>query len=171
MATENILVCCFSATQGLNIRCLYIYTLYAASNRLNTGDKLIITSLVAKDAYIRSCISLIRYHANIRYHAYHANIRYHANIYVLSLNYLAQRWWLGTQFFESKLMSEKISCFEMTNFRALDTLIVYSNISKLRLLIQITLCRNARIQIYISKNNRFSAEEAINYIPSRREKK
>ena len=156
MATENILVCCFSATQGLNIRCLYIYTLYVASNRLNTGDKLIITSLVAKDAYIRSCISLIRYHANI---------------YVLSLNYLAQRWWLGTQFFESKLISEKISCFEMTNFRALDTLIVYSNISKLRLLIQITLCRNARIQIYISKNNRFSAEEAVNYIPSRRKKK
>ena len=156
MATENILVCCFSATQGLNIRCLYIYTLYVASNRLNTGDKLIITSLVAKDAYIRSCISLIRYHANI---------------YVLSLNYLAQRWWLGTQFFESKLISEKISCFEMTNFRALDTFIVYSNISKLRLLIQITLCRNARIQIYISKNNRFSAEEAVNYIPSRREKK
>ena len=35
--------------------------------------------------------------------------------------------------------------------------------SKIRLLIQITLCRNARIQMNISKKNRFSAEKAINY--------
>ena len=47
----------------------------------------------------------------------------------------------------------------MTNFRALNTLTIHSNISKIRVVIQITLCRNAR-----SKNNRFSAEEAINYI-------
>ena len=39
--------------------------------------------------------------------------------------------------------------------------------SKIRVLIPITLCRNARIQMDLSKNkhNRFSAEQAINYIP------
>ena len=61
-------------------------------------------------------------------------------------------------------MTEIVSCFEMTNFRALDTLAIYSNISKIRLLIQITLYKNARIQMDISKNKPFSAEEAINYI-------
>ena len=40
-------------------------------------------------------------------------------------------------------------------------------------LIQITLCRNARIQMDLSKNkhNRFSAEEAINYIPRTEKRK
>ena len=52
----------------------------------------------------------------------------------------------------------------MKNFRALDTLTISSNISKIRLLIQIRLYINARIQIDISKNKPFSAEEAINYI-------
>ena len=52
----------------------------------------------------------------------------------------------------------------MTNFRVLDTLAIYSNISKIRLLIQITLYKNTRIQMDISKNKPFSAEEAINYI-------
>ena len=75
------------------------------------------------------------------------------------------------QFFESKLVTEKISCFEMTNSRALDTLTIYSNTSKIRLLIQITLCRNARIQMDISKKNHFSAEKAINYFPLHWEKK
>ena len=122
-----------------------------SSNRLNTGNKLKIPSSVTKDVYIRPCISLIRYHMQI---------------YVLSLVQLPLLWWLKTQFFESKLVAEKISCFEMTNFQALDTLTIYSNISKIRLLIQITLCRNARIQIVISRKNRFSAEKAINYFPS-----
>ena len=62
-------------------------------------------------------------------------------------------------------MAETISCFEMKNFRALNTLTSYLNISKIRVLIQITLCRNARIQMDLSKNNCFSAEEAENYIP------
>ena len=122
-----------------------------SSNRLNTGDKLTITSSVTKDVYIRPCISLIRYHMQI---------------YVLSLVQLPLLWWLKTQFFESKLVAEKISCFEMTNFQALNTLTIYSNISRISLLIQITLCRNARIQMDISKKNRFSAEKAINYFPS-----
>ena len=40
-------------------------------------------------------------------------------------------------------------------------------------LIQITLCRNARIQMDLSKNkhNLFSAEEAINYIPHTKKRK
>ena len=74
-------------------------------------------------------------------------------------------------------MAEKIFYFEITSFQALDTLTIYSNISKILiqinnwLLIQITLCRNARIQMDISKKNRFSAEKAINYFPSHWEKK
>ena len=69
-------------------------------------------------------------------------------------------------------MAEKISCFEMTNFRALNTLTIYLNISKIRVLIQITLCRNARIQMNLSKNNRLSAEEAkILFLAPRKEKK
>ena len=53
----------------------------------------------------------------------------------------------------------------MKNFRLLNTLTIYLNIFKLRLLIQITLCRNARIKMDLSKNNHFTAEEAKNYIP------
>ena len=68
-------------------------------------------------------------------------------------------------------MAEKSSCFEMKNFRALNTLISYLNISKIRLLIQITLCRNARIQMNLSKNNCFSAEDAKNYIPRNEKRK
>ena len=67
-------------------------------------------------------------------------------------------------------MAEKISCFKMKNFRALNTLASYLNISKIKVLIQITLCRNARIQMDLSKNNCFSAEKAKNYI-SRTEKR
>ena len=52
--------------------------------------------------------------------------------------------------------NEKFPGFEHT---------IYSNISKIRVLIQIALSRNARIQMDLSKNNRFSAEEARNYIP------
>ena len=40
------------------------------------------------------------------------------------------------------------------------------NISKIRLLIQVILCRNARIQMDISKKNRFLAEKAVSYFPS-----
>ena len=94
-----------------------------------------------------------------------ANQAPYANIYVLSLVYLPLLWLLETQFFESKLVAEKISCFEMTNSRALETLTVYSNISK------VTFCRNARIQMDISKHNGFSAEEAMNYIPRTKKRK
>ena len=69
-------------------------------------------------------------------------------------------------------MAEKILCFEMLNFRALNTLTSYLNISKIRVLIQITLCRNARIQMDLSKNNCFSAEEAkIIFLAPRKERR
>ena len=68
-------------------------------------------------------------------------------------------------------MAEKISCFEIKNFQALNTLISYLNISKIKVLIQITLCRNARIQMDQSKNNCVSAEEAKNYIPRTEKRK
>ena len=51
-------------------------------------------------------------------------------------------------------MAVKISCFEMKNFRALNTLTIYLNISKIKVLIQIILYRNARIQLDLSKNNK-----------------
>ena len=71
---------------------------------------------------------------------------------------------LGNSFL-NQMMPEKILCFEMKNFRALNTLTSYLNISKIRVLIQIALCRNARIQMDLSKNNCFSAEEAKSDIP------
>ena len=67
-------------------------------------------------------------------------------------------------------MAKKISCFEMKNFRALNTLTSYLNISKMRVLIQ-TLCRNATIQMDLSSNNCFSAEEAKNCIPCTEKRK
>ena len=68
-------------------------------------------------------------------------------------------------------MAEKTSCFEIKNFWAFNTLTSYLNISKIRVLIQITLCRNARIEMDLSKNNCFSAEEAKNHIPRTEKKK
>ena len=64
------------------------------------------------------------------------------------------------------MADEKISYFEITNFQALDTLAIYSNISKIRLLIQITLWETPEYANGLSKKNRFSAEIAINYFPS-----
>ena len=68
-------------------------------------------------------------------------------------------------------MTEKISCFEIKNFRALNILIIYLNISKITVLIQMKMCRNVRIQMVLSKNNRFSAEDAKNYIPRSEKRK
>ena len=62
-------------------------------------------------------------------------------------------------------MAEKVSCFEMTNFRALITLKIYSNIFKIRLFIRVTHCRNTRIQMNLSKNKHFSAKEARKKVP------
>ena len=68
-------------------------------------------------------------------------------------------------------MAEKISCLKMKNFRALNTLTSYLNISKIRVLIQITLCRIDRVQMDLSKNNCSSAEEAKKYIPRTQKRK
>ena len=69
-------------------------------------------------------------------------------------------------------MAEKISYFERKNSRALNTLTSYLNISKIRVLIQKALCRNARIQMDLSKNNCFSAEEAkIIFFAPRKERR
>ena len=57
-------------------------------------------------------------------------------------------------------MAEKVSCFEKTDFQSLNTLTIYSNISKMRLFIQITLYRKAKTQMDISKKNHFSVEKA-----------
>ena len=68
-------------------------------------------------------------------------------------------------------MTENISRFEMKNFRDLNTVTSYLNISKIRVLIQIKLCRNPRIQMDLSKNNCFSADEVKNYIPRTEKRK
>ena len=85
-------------------------------------------------------------------------------------------WWTGTRTdHQSCITSEPIggrkdSMFRKFKFPALDTLTMYSNISKIRIVVQIRLCEKVSIEMDRSKNNRFSAEEAINYIP-RTEKK
>ena len=56
LATQNISISCFSANQGL-------FT--PSFNCLDTGEKIIITSSVTKDVYIRPRISLIRHHMQI----------------------------------------------------------------------------------------------------------
>ena len=68
-------------------------------------------------------------------------------------------------------MAEKTSFFEIKNFWAFNTLTSYLNISKIRVLIQITLCGNTRIQMDLLKNNCLSAEEAKNYIPHTEKRK
>ena len=47
----------------------------------------------------------------------------------------------------------------------------YSTISIIRILIQIKLCRHASIQMDLSKNKRFSTQEATKLYSSHREKK
>ena len=61
--------------------------------------------------------------------------------------------------------------FQNNKFPALNTLTIYLNISEVRVFIQITLCRNNRIQMDVSKNNRFSAEEAKDDIPRTEKRK
>ena len=70
MATENISICCFS------------------SNRFNTGDKLIITSSITKDVYIRPRILLTGCHMQI----------YRSGLFTSTLvfgnSFFNQTWWL-----------------------------------------------------------------------------
>ena len=55
----------------------------------------------------------------------------------------------------------------MINFRVSDTLTIYSN----SILVLIKLCRNASIQVDLSKNNGFSTEKAMRYIPRTKKRK
>ena len=130
----------------------------SSSNRLNTDDKLINTSSVIKDIYIRPCISLIRDH-----------IQYICLKSVLYTCFYFGGW--KRFVFESKLMTEIISCFEMTNFRVLDTLAIYSNISKIRLLIQITLYKNAQNTNGYIKEQAFLSRGSNKLYSSHQEKK
>ena len=90
-------------------------------------------------------------------------IRYHMQIYVLSLVQLPLLWWLKTQFFESKLVAEKISYFEMANFRLwtpLQFILIFP-----RLLIQInTLQKRQNTNGYV-KEEPFLSRESLNYFP------
>ena len=55
----------------------------------------------------------------------------------------------------------------MINFRVSDKLTIYSN----SILVLIKLCRNASIQVDLSKSNGFSTEKAIRYIPRTKKRK
>ena len=56
-------------------------------------------------------------------------------------------------------------------FPGLELLSVYSNFSEITILIQMKLCRDASIQMDLSKNNCFSTEEAIKYSPRNEKRK
>ena len=75
------------------------------------------------------------------------------------------------------MVAEKISSFEMTNFQVLYPQSQYfpkpicPNISKIKILIPMQLCRKVSIQRDLSNNNRFSTEEIINNIPRNKKRK
>ena len=119
------------------------------SNRLKTGDRLIITSSVTKDVYTRRCISLIRY-------TMRKYIPLKSGLFTSTLV-------VGNTAFLIKIDGWRDFMFRA--FRALNTLKIYLNSSKMTVLIQIIIFRNVRIQMVLLKKNRFSAEEAKNYIP------
>ena len=118
-----------------------------SSNRANTDDQWINTSSVTKDVYICPCISLIR-------HTMYKYIRLQP---VLFNSFYFGRWKriiiiiIYFFYFLITTYDWKISYFEMTNFQALNTLKIYSRISKIRLLIQITLYKPARIKMDLLK--------------------
>ena len=119
-----------------------------SSNRLNNGEKLIIASSVIKDVYIRPCISLIRH--------------YMSKVWFIYLYFGCCK----RIFFLIKICGWKDFMFRYDKFPGFGTpLIFFLECSPNKLFIQITLSRNARIQMDLSKNNRFSHQEATNYIP------
>ena len=70
---------------------------------------------------------------------------------------------VGNAIFLIAMVAETISCFEIANFWALDTLILLKY-AKTRMF-QIELCRNASIQMDVLKNRSLTIEDPINYIP------
>ena len=81
---------------------------------------------------------------------------------VLSQKYPKKMFWI-------KIGGWKVFMFWKDKFPVYNT--ICSNIFKIKVLIQITSCRNAKIQMDISKSNCFSAEEAINCIPRTKKRK
>ena len=127
------------------------------SNRSNSGDKLIITSSVTKDVYIRPCISLIRYLCKY--------IHLKSSLFTSTLV-------VGNAVSRIKIGDWKDFMFRNDKFPGFGH--PYNLFeSKVSVLIQITICRDARIQMDLSKykHNLFSAEEAINYIPRTKKRK
>ena len=127
------------------------------SKRLNSGDKLIITSSVAKTSiYVfafRQSDTICKY------------IRLESSLFASTLV-------VGNAVFQIKISDWKDFMFRNDKFPGFGH--PYNLFeSKIRVLIQITFCRNARIQMNLSKSkhNRFSAEEAINYIPHTQKRK
>ena len=89
LPTENISICCFLSNPGPKFT--------PSSNRLDTGEKLIITSSVTKDVYIRPCISLIRHHMQI----YTSTSGLFTRILVVRNSFFNHNWWLK-RFYVSK---------------------------------------------------------------------
>ena len=89
LPTENISICCFLSNPGPKFT--------PSSNRLDTGEKLIITSSVTKDVYIRPCISLIRHHMQI----YTSTSGLFTRILVIRNSFFNHNWWLK-RFYVSK---------------------------------------------------------------------
>ena len=130
--------------------------MFFSSNRFKTCDQLIITSSVTKDICIRHCILLIRCHM----HCIRLKFGLFTSTFVLGNSFLNQNWWLKRLHVSKWKISELWTSLQS-----------YLNTSKISVLIQITLCRNARIQMHLSKNNCFSAEKAKNYIPRTEKRK
>ena len=89
LPTENISICCFLSNPGPKFT--------PSSNRLDTSEKLIITSSVTKDVYIRPCISLIRHHMQI----YTSTSGLFTRILVVRNSFFNHNWWLK-RFYVSK---------------------------------------------------------------------
>ena len=69
-----------------------------SSNHFDTGEKLIITSSVTKDVYIRPCILLIRHHMQI----YTSTSGLFTRILVVRNSFFNHNWWLKRFCFEIK---------------------------------------------------------------------
>ena len=68
-------------------------------------------------------------------------------------------------------MGERISCFEITNFQDLETLTVYLNSSRIRILIQIEFCKNRWYTNRSIKEQTFLDTESNKLYSSHQEKR
>ena len=126
-----------------------------SSNHLNTGDKLTITSSETKDVYIRHCILLIMYYIQIYASSVWFNYLYFGG---WKRSFFNQDWWLK-RFHVSKWQMSRL-------WTPLQFILIFP---KQDYWFKLTHCRNARIEMDISKKNRLSAERPLNYFPSSQE--